>query len=619
MAIPQHTIDQILDRVDIVELINQRVKLKKTGRTYSGCCPFHQEKSPSFHVYRDKAYYHCFGCQANGNAIKFLMEIDHRSFLEVIKDLAQHAGIELLQEDLANKKSTYQRKPGQPKDADTAAQSAAIFAEDPFADFNVPVADAYLEVVPEQTSRSEERSLYTLLEQLSLYYQQQLSCAPHAQHYFQQRALTEDTIVAWRLGYAPNDWHHLEKAFPLDIEGLKLLGLIRENQAGKAFDLLRDRVIFPIRDSKGRVVGFGGRALNDEVKPKYINSPDSEVFHKNQLLYGLYEGRKAKSNDWLMVEGYMDVIALHQAGMPGAVATLGTASNAEHLNLLFKQSPRLTLAFDGDAAGQKAAWRTLELALPLLADGRELRFFILPDAHDPDSLMRKVGLEQFQALFHQAPLLSDYVFAQLSKRHTISHPEGKGMVMAELRQLSQQLPNGSYKYLLSQNFKERLGLGFKKTPAQAQDQDLSFARIDHQHLLIVLLLNYPLLFPHFETLRALLPAQQAGPIGPLLDILDQIYDALPADIDMSRYFALGATAALHPQLLPILNQVKIDNLQINRPEELDIHAKALFLSLKLAYLKLKLKHPASVKEAHNLKKQLNEAFQQLSKLELNGA
>ncbi len=189
--------------------------------------------------------------------------------------------------------------------------------------------------------------------------------------------------------------------------------------------MLRDRVIFPIRDPKGRVVGFGGRALNDEIKPKYINSPDSEVFHKNQLLYGLYEGRKLKSSDWLMVEGYMDVIALQQYGITGAVATLGTASNTEHLNILFKQNSRITIAFDGDAAGQKAARRTLEIALPLLNDGRELKFFVLPNDHDPDSLIRREGLENFQKLLQQAPLLSDFVFAHLTGQHDISTPEGK--------------------------------------------------------------------------------------------------------------------------------------------------------------------------------------------------
>ena len=355
MAIPQHTIDQILDRTDIVDVIGQFVKLKKTGRTYSGCCPFHQEKSPSFHVYRDKQYFHCFGCQANGNAIRFLMDIGSRNFIEVMKDLSSQTGIELPKDNHDSNKLKYKREapkpkapaqaqpPAQPaqKAADAAghspafehdpfaefqAQDDAFYGHDPFAAFSQP--PAFEEAAP-------DGNLYDLLENIAQFYERQLPHSQNAQKYFRQRGLSRETIAYWRLGYAPEDWQHLEKAFPQDIEGLKLLGLIRTSDSGRDFDLLRDRVIFPIRDAKGRVVGFGGRALNDEIKPKYINSPDSEVFHKNQLLYGLYEGRKQKAQDWLMVEGYMDVIALQQYGIAGAVATLGTASNTEHLNILF--------------------------------------------------------------------------------------------------------------------------------------------------------------------------------------------------------------------------------------------------------------------------------------------
>lgn len=614
MAIPQHTIDQILDRVDIVDLIGQRVKLKKTGRTYSGCCPFHQEKTPSFHVYRDKAYYHCFGCQANGNAIKFLMELEGRSFIDVIKDLAQNAGIELPKDDFNVKKATYQRQQKPVPAPQSSEQSPPNSAEsDPF---NLPIENDHHDLEQyfitdfDDTKTNEEVSLYDLLEQVTLYYQQQLGNAAHAQNYFHNRALAENTIQQWRLGYAPSDWQHLEQAFPRDIEGLKLVGLIRENDHGKTFNLLRDRVIFPIRDTKGRVVGFGGRALNDEIKPKYINSPDSEIFHKNQLLYGLYEGRKSKANDWLMVEGYMDVIALHQAGISGAVATLGTASNSEHLNMLFKQNPRLTLAFDGDSAGQKAAWRTLEIALPLLQDGRELRFFILPEQHDPDSLMRQIGLEQFQQLLNKAPLLSDYLFAQLTKQFDVSHPEGKGMVMAELRHLSNQLPNGSYKYLLSQSFRERLGFGRKRLDQALQDKDLSFSRIDRNALLIALLLHYPVLFPQFETLRAFTPKNSL--LSQLLETLNQVYDQLPKEVELSRYFALGACHELQQQLLSILNSIDLDDLQIENPEELDNHAQSLFISLKYKYLKQKIKKPSSVQESKNLMQQLHQITTQLS-------
>ncbi|MGL5404329.1 MAG: DNA primase, partial [Acinetobacter sp.] len=338
--------------------------------------------------------------------------------------------------------------------------------DDPFAQFD---PSFYMD------EQFQEGNLYDLLENVAQFYERQLPMSQKAQNYFKQRGLSAQTIQFWRLGYAPEDWQHLEKTFPQDIEGLKQLGLIRSSDSGRDFDLLRERVIFPIRDHKGRVVGFGGRALNDEIKPKYINSPDSEVFHKNQLLYGLYEGRKLKANDWLMVEGYMDVIALQQYGINGAVATLGTASNADHLTTLFKQNSRITIAFDGDAAGQKAARRTLEIALPLLNDGRELKFFVLPNEHDPDSLIRREGLENFQKLLQQAPLLSDFVFAHLTGQHDVSTPEGKSLVMGELRELTELLPkHGSFRYLLSQSFREKLGLGKRFTPQISHDASLSF-------------------------------------------------------------------------------------------------------------------------------------------------
>ena len=315
MAIPQHTIDQILDRTDIVDVIGQFVKLKKTGRTYSGCCPFHQEKSPSFHVYRDKQYFHCFGCQANGNAIRFLMDIGSRNFVEVMKDLSSQTGIELPKDNTDSNKLKYKREAAKPKivPAQTAPQTqpqqnnaptennnaASTASFDPFAEFQTVEQDFYgdpfasFEHLP-MAEVQQDGNLYDLLENIAQFYERQLPNSPSAQQYFKQRGLTAETIAYWRLGYAPEDWQHLEKAFPQDIVGLKLLGLIRTSDSGRDFDLLRERVIFPIRDTKGRVVGFGGRALNDEIKPKYINSPDSEVFHKNQLLYGLYGAASRK-------------------------------------------------------------------------------------------------------------------------------------------------------------------------------------------------------------------------------------------------------------------------------------------------------------------------------------
>ncbi|KQW97976.1 DNA primase [Acinetobacter sp. Root1280] len=629
MAIPQHTIDQILDRTDIVDLIGQRVKLKKTGRTYSGCCPFHQEKSPSFHVYRDKQYYHCFGCQANGNAIRFLMDIDNRNFVDVMKELSSHAGVELPKDNHDNKKLSYKREVSKPKPAVKAVENKVVDSKpteqktdsvqpleiDPFEAFSQYPDPEHFD--PTQFDSvgfdqiPQDGNLYDLLENIAQFYERQLPNSKVAQNYFKHRGLSAETIQYWRLGYAPEDWQHLEKAFPQDIEGLKLLGLIRTSDSGRDFDLLRDRVIFPIRDNKGRVVGFGGRALNDEIKPKYINSPDSEVFHKNQLLYGLYEGRKDRAQNWLMVEGYMDVIALQQNGISGATATLGTASNADHLNILFKQNNQITIAFDGDAAGQKAARRTLEIALPLLNDGRELKFFVLPKEHDPDSLIRKEGFETFQRIWQQSPLLSDFVFALLSQNYDVATPEGKSQVMAELNQLTELLPKqGSYRYLLRQFFKEKLGFNRKWQPQVSLDASLSFnIRTKDEDFAVAILMQHPFLYIHFEVLRALIQPDEL--LAQILAVFDRVFDDLPDDQELATYYILGACGAYHLELSEIIQRTNIQALA-EAPEMADKLASDYSLALQEKYLKLKLKAPTSLSESRNLRKQLNELTKQIS-------
>lgn len=589
MAIPQHTIDQILDRIDIVDLIGQRVKLKKTGRTYSGCCPFHQEKSPSFHVYRDKQYFNCFGCQTNGNAISFLMKLDNRNFLDVIKDLANQANIDLPKEPQDQKRLSYKRTPQKPEVAvlaqnqppqlsveDELAQlnAEASYHEHDFIQHSAPLPDPQPEIV------EEEGNLYKLLEGVAEFYQKQLPQSPTALQYFQKRGLTEQTIQDWRLGYAPEDWQHLEKAFPQDIEGLKKLGLIRTSDSGRDFDLLRERVIFPIRDAKGRVVGFGGRALNDEIKPKYINSPDSEVFHKNQLLYGLHEGRQNKAKDWLMVEGYMDVIALAQYGIHGAVATLGTASNTEHLNILFKQNECITLAFDGDLAGQKAARRTLEIALPLLQDGRQLKFFVLPAEHDPDSLIRREGLEYFQHLLNHAPLLSDFLFAHLTQQHNHLTPEGKSKIMGELRQLTDLLPKGAaYRYLLQQFFREKFGT-FKRWQGHfSPDASLNFSmQVDTEEYVIAILIHHPHLYIYFRPLLEIFPKDTL--LSHFLQIFEKVFDHLPDEPTLAQYYILGACSTYHFELHRILPHT---NVQDYTPSSEQAEKLAEDFSIKLQY------------------------------------
>ncbi|MEO1849041.1 MAG: DNA primase, partial [Psychrobacter sp.] len=289
----------------------------------------------------------------------------------------------------------------------------------------------------------QDGNLYELLEQIQQFYQHNLHTHPHAKQYFLSRGLTEETFETFGLGYAPFGWQHLEHQFPQDIEGLKALGLVRQSESGRDYDLLRDRVIFPIRDNQGRTIGFGGRALDDEVKPKYINSSDSPVFHKQHVLYGYYESRQQRANDWLVVEGYMDVIALYQAGIYGAVASMGTAINESQISRLLTLNPTLTLSFDGDSAGQKAAWRTLEVALPVLADDKELRFLTLPNNHDPDTFIKSHGSDAMREQISQAMPLSQYIFAYLSERYDMSLAEGKAKLMSQVRSLTTALPKGS--------------------------------------------------------------------------------------------------------------------------------------------------------------------------------
>ena len=329
----------------------------------------------------------------------------------------------------------------------------------------------YPESLPQD---NQEGDLYDLLVSISEFYQSNLRNNSRAMAYFQERGLTDKTIEEFKLGYAPTGWQHLEQAFPRDIEGLKALGLVRKSEKGRDYDLLRDRVIFPIRDNQGRVIGFAGRALDNEVKPKYINSSDSPVFHKQHVLYGYYESRQHKANDWLVVEGYMDVIALYQAGIYGAVASMGTAINESQIARLLQLNPTLTLCFDGDSAGQKAAWRTLEVALPVLSDDKELRFLSLPGGHDPDTYVALQGVEAMREQIKNAMPLSQYIFAYLSERYDLSLAEGKAKLMSQVRQLTNNLPKGSsFKYLLNNDIYQKLG-GRKGQKNSAHDVLLNF-------------------------------------------------------------------------------------------------------------------------------------------------
>ncbi|MEC5210463.1 DNA primase [Psychrobacter sp. PL15] len=326
----------------------------------------------------------------------------------------------------------------------------------------------------DHASADKDGNLYELLTQIQQFYQHNLTTHPHAQHYFAARGITEQSLDIFGLGYAPFGWQHLEHQFPQDIEGLKALGLVRSSESGRDYDLLRDRVIFPIRDNQGRIIGFGGRALDDEVKPKYINSSDSPVFHKQHVLYGYYESRQQRANRWLVVEGYMDVIALHQAGIYGAIASMGTAINEAQISRLLTLNPTLTLSFDGDSAGQKAAWRTLEVSLPVLGDDKELRFLTLPNNHDPDTFIKSHGAEAMHEQIATAMPLSQYIFAYLSERHDLTLAEGKAKLMSQVRTLTALLPKGSsFRYLLNNDIYQKLG-GKRSQNIEAKDALLDF-------------------------------------------------------------------------------------------------------------------------------------------------
>jgi len=421
--IPQSFIDEVLNRTDIVEIIDTRVPLRKAGREYKACCPFHTEKTPSFTVSQVKQFYHCFGCGEHGTAITFLMDYEHMEFVEAIEELARRAGLEV------------------PREAgDTHVQTPSTLPH------------------------------YALLERVAGYYQEQLRAHPEAGRaveYLKQRGLTGEIAARFAIGYAPPGWENLATALAADNtvnKQLLELGLTIERDSGSsAYDRFRDRIQFPIRDRRGRTIGFGGRVLDDST-PKYMNSTESPVFHKGQELYGLYEARKAvrKLERILVVEGYMDVVALAQFEINYAVATLGTATTHEHLERLFRAVPEVVFCFDGDRAGREAAWRALENTLPVLRDGREARFLFLPDGEDPDSLVRKTGKAAFEQQIATATHLSDFFFERLATNLDINSIDGRARLVTLAKPLLATLPDSMFQQLMI----EQLAALAQTTPDQ---------------------------------------------------------------------------------------------------------------------------------------------------------
>jgi DNA primase len=419
--IPQAFLDDLLDRLDIVEVIDRRVKLKKAGKNYSARCPFHDEKTPSFSVNPDKQFYYCFGCGAGGNALTFVMEYENLDFPQAVEGLASHAGLEV------------PREPGRGQDSGGVESSS--------------------------------KPLYELMGKVSQYYQQQLRGHPdvgRAVEYLKGRGLTGQIAKDFDVGFAPPGWDNLLSALGDTQEKQEMLiktGMLVKNEKGRIYDRFRDRVMFPILDRRGRVIAFGGRVLGDD-KPKYLNSPETDIFHKGRELYGLYQARQANRqlDRILVVEGYMDVIALAQHDITNATATLGTATSKTHLERIYRLSSEVVFCFDGDEAGRKAAFRALEAALPCMEDGRQAKFLFLPEGQDPDDAVRGGGKEHFEQLLSEAVPLETFLFDAVAQGLDLTSLDSRARMSKLALPYIRQLPEGVYRQLMFQSLAERTGL-----------------------------------------------------------------------------------------------------------------------------------------------------------------
>ncbi|OFZ88208.1 MAG: DNA primase [Betaproteobacteria bacterium RBG_16_64_18] len=394
--IPDSFKQDLLNRVDIVDLVERHVRLKKAGANFVACCPFHNEKSPSFTVSPSKQFYHCFGCGAHGNAISFVMEYQGLGYVEAVKELADSAGMKLPE---------FERWGGASK------------------------------------AESEGTDLYAVMKQAEQYYREQLKNAPAAIAYLKGRGLTGTVAARFAIGYAPDGWQNLQAVFPdYAARALKDCGLVIDGEGGRRYDRFRDRIMFPILNQRGSVIGFGGRVLG-EGEPKYLNSPETPLFEKGRELYGLSQARTAvrEAGRVVVVEGYMDVVALAQHGIEYAVATLGTATSPTHVQKLFRQTDEIVFCFDGDAAGRRAAWHALEVSLPVLADQKAVKFLFLPAEDDPDSYVRAHGRQAFERLLAEARPLSEFFLAELRSRVDMATLEGCSRLIHEAKPLLKRI------------------------------------------------------------------------------------------------------------------------------------------------------------------------------------
>ncbi|WP_419856498.1 DNA primase [Actinobacillus pleuropneumoniae] len=481
-TIPRSFIDDLVARTDIVELINSRVKLKKAGRDYQACCPFHHEKSPSFTVSQSKQFYHCFGCGAHGNAISFLMDYDKLEFPEAIEELAAMQGLEVPRENVIN-------RDGKP-----------------------------------QASYKTKRNLYELLEAISRFYQQNLAQDIPSQSYLQNRGLSAEIIARFEIGFAYNSMDSVLRKFGTNRDEVQKLfdtGMITQNDSGRIYDKFRNRVMFPIRDKRGRVIAFGGRVMGDE-RPKYLNSPESATYHKGNELYGLFQALQQNENptSLVVVEGYMDVVALAQFGVDNVVASLGTATTGEQIQQMFRVTEQVICCYDGDRAGREAAWRAFENALPYLHDGRQLKFIFLPDGEDPDSFVRAQGKQGFEAYLQNAMSLSDFLFDSLIAQVDLSSKEGKSKLAALAIPLINRIPGEMLRVYLRNILGQKLGI---LDPAQleamlpsrsqaVQKKAVQTPQIKRtpMRLLIALLLQNPELVKFVPDISALKTLEEPG-------------------------------------------------------------------------------------------------------------
>ncbi len=463
--IPDTFIPELISRIDIVDVISQYVPLKKQGREFSACCPFHQEKSPSFTVSPQKQFYYCFGCGASGDAIRFLMNHGHLSFVEAVETLATTAGISVPREG-------------------NAEPSKAIATT----------------------------HFYTLLDQVASSYERHLKDSDRAIRYLKNRGLTGQICKRFRVGYAPAGWDNVLRHFPKDHEDLLQTGMITQKEDGKKYDRFRDRIMFPIRDKRGRVIAFGGRIL-DKGEPKYLNSPETVLFHKGGQLYGLYECLQInqKCPTIIVVEGYMDVIALSQHGVSNVVATLGTALTPQHLSLLYQVTSEVVICFDGDKAGRNAALRALEHALPMVSQGRQIKFLFLPTEHDPDSLIRSEGKEKFLKRLAQSEHLSSMIIEHLLSEVEISSLDGRARLAELAKPYLDKMSSDVYRSLLLDELARytRLDVGTLRTTLHVAREETVSNKTSRKQTLyeraIGMLLKQPALVRWMDAQDVLLP------------------------------------------------------------------------------------------------------------------